>query len=174
MYRYLLVGVIPAEVSLLVATETVPFALLLLLLGVDLHQFSLASKRHALPGNPASSCVAALGVPCVLCTRGTCRTTCSVFRTAGGSNLPLVPLWFLRVVVSWFNSMSLFICLLLLPLFVHDDDMLLPFSVGVGNIDADIGDDRCIPWWDASLYGVYQYSSLALIAPSSRQLGFSL
>ncbi len=37
--------------------------------------------------------------------------------------------------------MGLFICPLFLPLFIHDDDMLLPFGVGVGNIDTDIGDD---------------------------------
>ncbi len=126
---------------LLVALETAPFIVLLLLLlhsGVYVHRLSLPAEcllRYCMPS--------ALRVATQVSARGTCRATCSVLRTAGGGNLLEAPRLLVTALIALADTMRLVVGMVSLALLVHNEDMLLPLVVVLGNPYPDAGDDQC-------------------------------
>ncbi len=149
-YLLPLVQAISTQMPLLVASETVPFAALLLLLRVDLHGLSLATVCRSLPGHPSSPQVTASALTSRFACRGTCHATCSVFVTTGGGKLLLVPR---LLVVACLDVVCLVVGVIALPFLIHDKDMLLPLVVIGGNPNSDIGDDGGITRRNPPLYG---------------------
>ncbi len=116
---------------------------------VDLHLHICSRWCH-----PSSARVSALVITHRLTHQGTCRTTCSVFLTAGGGNLLLVPLGLLLVLVTaGLDSMGLVVRELLLAFLVHEGNVLLPLHIGSGDCDSDVRDHGGVPRQDASSYG---------------------
>ncbi len=84
--------------------------------------------------------------------------------------------WFPQVslVAALLGSVCLVIYQLLLPFFVHAQDLVLPFRVVARDTDTDIGDDGGVSGGDSLVYGTYWCASVGLIRPLIGQLGLPL
>ncbi len=105
---------------------------------------------------------------------GTCRATCSILViAAGGGNLFPSPQ---VLVVACLDPVRLIVGVVALSFLVHDEELLLPFIVGLGNSDADIGNDPCVAVGDSSSDGSENQASWShiIVSPSQLRLSFQL
>ncbi len=80
----------------------------------------------------------------------------------------------MTVVLSLFKTMGLGVDVVLGPFFIHRDDVLLPFGIGVGNSESDVHNDLRIGSGYPLADCLDQHSSFRLIIPLSCQFGLSL
>ncbi len=65
------------------------------------------------------------------------------------------------------QTMGLVIDQFLLVFLIHDKDAGLPFQVGAGYANADVGNEGGVAGWHTCMYCSDHGPSVALIAPSS-------
>ncbi len=165
-----LVRTVLAEVALLVALETPSFCSLLLLDCIDIHWFPLPSIHCSLLCYPLPAGISPTAIARPLVRQGTCHTTCSIGFTTGGGNLLLVP-W--ASILALVKAMGLVVDIVALAFFIHVQDPVLPFVVGMRYSEANVGNGRGIARRDPLSHRSDHGAVVTGIASSSCQLGFT-